>query len=89
MHWDDYRSHVDCIGSHATVRIKCLFVSACYGTETWESNVQVKAEIHPKTPNKINSMHTGLGLHTKYMHVAIQASDMIRVQKRIFDDRAA
>jgi hypothetical protein len=43
-----------------------------------ESNVQVKMEIHPKTPNTINLMRAGSGLHTKYMHVAIQAIDVIR-----------
>jgi hypothetical protein len=46
--------------------------------EARESNVLMKMEIHPKTPNTINPMRAGSGLHTKYMHVAIQAIDGIR-----------
>jgi hypothetical protein len=46
-------------------------------SEARESNVQMKMEIHPKTPNTINPMRASSGLHAKYMHVAIQAIDAI------------
>jgi hypothetical protein len=42
----------------------------------------VKAEIHPKTPNTINPMRAGSELHTKYMHVAIQAMNAMMVREK-------